>query len=81
MTPKLFKRIVSQYSTLMRREAFVDRYKKEPAFSDGLGEFEEAHSVVQDLIQEYEAAEDSGYLSAGTEKAPEGQGQDTRMQQ
>src|SRR5690606_4472785 len=53
---QLFKRIVVQYDRLYKRNAFLDQYKKEPAFSDGLGEFDEARAVVADLIAEYEAA-------------------------
>ena len=40
----------------------MDGYKKEAPFADGLGEFDEARSVVQDLIQEYEEAETEAYL-------------------
>lgn len=64
----LFKRILTQYDRLRKRNAFLDNYKKEPAFSDGLTEFDEARAVVADLIQEYEQAEDPGYLT----KAPTG---------
>lgn len=59
----LFKRILLQYDRLRKRNAFLDQYKKEPAFSDGLGEFDEARAVVTDLIAEYEAAEDANYLN------------------
>ena len=59
----LFKRIVLQYDRLRKRNAFLEQYKKEAPFSDGLGEFDEARSVVQDLIAEYEAAEDADYLN------------------
>ncbi|KAH8698517.1 putative gamma tubulin MipA [Talaromyces proteolyticus] len=58
----LFKRIVQQYDRLRKRNAFLDQYKKEAPFADGLGEFDEAKSVVVDLIKEYEAAEKENYL-------------------
>ncbi|KAF2729380.1 tubulin-domain-containing protein [Polyplosphaeria fusca] len=61
----LFKRIVAQYSTLRKRNAFLEPYKREAPFSDGLGEFDEAKEVVQGLIDEYEEAEDPDYLSKG----------------
>ncbi|KAE8153852.1 tubulin-domain-containing protein [Aspergillus avenaceus] len=66
----LFKRIVQQYDRLRKRNAFLEQYKKEAPFSDGLGEFDEARSVVMDLIGEYEAAEKETYLDpdAGKEK-------------
>ncbi|ORY13128.1 Tubulin/FtsZ, GTPase domain-containing protein [Clohesyomyces aquaticus] len=59
----LFKRIVAQYSTLRKRNAFLEPYKREAPFSDGLGEFDEAKEVVQGLIDEYEEAECEDYLS------------------
>lgn len=59
----LFKRIVVQYSALRKRNAFLESYKREAPFRDGLGEFDEAKEVVQSLIDEYEEAEDPDYLS------------------
>lgn len=66
----LFKRIVQQYDRLRKRNAFLEQYKKESPFADGLGEFDEARAVVMDLIGEYEAAEREDYLDpdAGKEK-------------
>lgn len=68
----LFKRIVSQYDRLRKRNAFIDQYKKEAPFADGLGEFDEAKAVVVDLIKEYEAAEKENYLDpdAGQREVP-----------
>lgn len=70
----LFKRIVQQYDRVRKRGAFLEQYKKESPFSDGLGEFDEAKSVVVDLVAEYEAAERPDYLDpdAGKEKAEAG---------
>ncbi|KAI9835076.1 MAG: hypothetical protein M1819_002628 [Sarea resinae] len=68
----LFKRIVSQYDRLRKRNAFLEQYKKEAPFADGLGEFDEARSVVTDLIAEYEAAEDADYLDPGNGTAADG---------
>lgn len=59
----LFKRIVMQYDRLRKRNAFLEQYKREQPFADGLGEFDEARAVVQDLIQEYEEAENEDYLT------------------
>ena len=58
----LFRRIVFQYAQLRNRNAFLHEYKRESPFADGLGEFDEAKAVVQDLIAEYEAAENPNYL-------------------
>ncbi|KAG5293045.1 tubulin gamma chain [Histoplasma ohiense] len=63
----LFKRIVSQYDRLRKRNAFLEQYKKEAPFADGLGEFDEARTVVMDLIAEYESAEKPDYAGGGTD--------------
>ena len=67
----LFKRIIFQYDRMRNRNVFLDGYKKEAPFADGLGEFDEARAVVMDLIAEYEEAETESYLD------PE-KGKDTR---
>lgn len=59
----LFKRIVFQYDRLRKRNAFLEQYKREAPFADGLSEFDEAKAVVQDLIAEYEDAEQPDYLT------------------
>ncbi|KAL4940691.1 hypothetical protein BDV06DRAFT_213263 [Aspergillus oleicola] len=66
----LFKRIVQQYDRLRKRNAFLEQYKKEAPFQDGLDEFDEARAVVMDLVGEYEAAEKENYLDpdAGKEE-------------
>lgn len=58
----LFKRIVVQYDKMWKRNAYLDGYKKEAPFADGLGEFDEARAVVTDLIGEYGEAETKSYL-------------------
>lgn len=39
---QLFKRTVMQYDRLRKRNAFLEQYKKEPAFENGLEEFDQA---------------------------------------
>lgn len=39
--------MVDQFDRLIKRKAFLDQYKKEKWFSDGLGEFDEARYVPQ----------------------------------
>nr|POE80893.1 tubulin gamma chain [Quercus suber] len=63
----LFKRILAQYTQLRKRNAFLDGYKREETFRDGLSQFDEAKEVVTDLIAEYEDAERADYLTKGTE--------------
>ncbi|KAK7529663.1 gamma tubulin MipA [Phyllosticta citribraziliensis] len=64
----LFKRIVGQYDRLRKRNAFLEQYRREAPFADGLNEFDEAKAVVQDLIAEYEDAEQADYLTKETGK-------------
>ncbi|GME49896.1 tubulin gamma chain [Neofusicoccum parvum] len=68
----LFKRIVFQYDRLRKRNAFLEQYKREAPFADGLTEFDEAKAVVQDLIAEYEDAEKADYLSKESGGGKEG---------
>lgn len=72
----LFKRIVNQYDKMRKRNAFLEQYKREAPFADGFGEFDEAREVAQNLIAEYEAAENADYLNpdAGKESAVETSG-------
>lgn len=64
----LFKRIVFQYDRLRKRNAFLEQYKREEPFRDGLGEFDTAREVVMDLIAEYEDAEKETYLTGGSKE-------------
>lgn len=59
----LFRRILSQFDRLRKRNAFLEQYKREAPFADGLGEFDEAREVVLDLCQEYAEAEEPDYLT------------------
>ncbi|KAK5074681.1 gamma-tubulin [Lithohypha guttulata] len=63
----LFRRIVVQYEKMRKRNAYLEQYKKEAPFADGLGEFDEAREVVGGLIAEYEAAERDDYLDPQTD--------------
>ncbi|KAK5256487.1 gamma-tubulin [Exophiala xenobiotica] len=67
----LFRRIVVQYEKMRKRNAYLEQYKKEAPFAEGLGEFDEAKEVVMGMIAEYEAAEKDNYLDpdAGDNKA------------
>ncbi|KAF2102675.1 tubulin-domain-containing protein [Rhizodiscina lignyota] len=69
----LFKRIMLQYDRLRKRNAFLEQYKREAPFAEGLGEFDEAREVVQELISEYGDAEEPDYLTKedGVKAGPE----------
>lgn len=69
----LFRRIVAQYEKMRKRNAYLEQYKKEAPFAEGLGEFDEAKEVVMGMISEYEAAEKDDYLDPDAgEKKPDG---------
>jgi tubulin gamma len=53
----LFERIVTQYTKLKSRHAFLDNYKKERMFAENLDEFDDSLNVVKSLIDEYKALE------------------------
>lgn len=67
----LFQRIAQQFDRMYRRNAYLDGYKKEAPFANGLEEFDESRAVVQELIDEYAAAEKEDYLDpeGGKDKA------------
>jgi tubulin gamma len=62
---QLFRHTVNQYDKLKKRNAFLDQYRKEPMFANGLEEFDSAREVVEDLIEEYKAAESPDYINWG----------------
>lgn len=62
----MFKRTVQQYDQFRKRNAFLDQYKKEPMFENGLEEFDDARAVAQDLIEEYQACERPDYIVSPT---------------
>ncbi|KAI9353292.1 Tubulin/FtsZ, GTPase domain-containing protein [Zopfochytrium polystomum] len=59
----LFKRTCDQYDRLRKRNAFLEQYKREALFADGLEEFDASREVVQELIAEYEACETPDYIN------------------
>ncbi|KDQ13118.1 hypothetical protein BOTBODRAFT_33726 [Botryobasidium botryosum FD-172 SS1] len=62
----IFRRTLDQYDRLRTRKAFLDGYKKEKMFANGLEEFDDARGVVEELLNEYKACESPDYISYGT---------------
>ena len=58
----LFVRTLAQYGKLRKREAFLDEFKKEALFKDNLDELDSSREIVQELIDEYQAATKLDYL-------------------
>ena len=50
---------------MRKRNAYLEQYKREAPFAEGLEEFDDARAVATDLIGEYEAAENADYLDPG----------------
>lgn len=61
----LFDRCIKQYDKLRSRNAFLENYRQESMFSDGLEEFDFAREVVCSLSEEYKAAETEDYIKWG----------------
>lgn len=62
----LFERLQRQFDKLYEKKAFLDNYRKQPMFSEGFEEFEDAYEVVRGLADEYHAAEGNDYISWGS---------------
>jgi len=61
----LFKRMLDQFEKLHRRKAFMEQYKKEKLFENGLEEFDDARATCEELLNEYKACESPEYISYG----------------
>lgn len=62
----LFERTLRQYDKLKKREAFLEQFRKEAMFQDNLDELDSSREVVQQLIDEYQAATKPDYLTRGS---------------
>lgn len=76
---QLFKRMLDQFDRLRKRNAFLEQYKKEKVFENGLEEFDDARCVAhgsglshdelssratcEELLKEYKACEREDYIS------------------
>jgi len=61
----LFDRICDHYDKLIKREAFVENFRRLPMFKDNLDEFNDSREVVQQLMDEYRAATRKDYINFG----------------
>jgi len=62
----LFKRMLDQFDRLRKRNAFLEQYKKERMFENGLEEFDDARATADELLKEYKACESPDYISYGS---------------
>ncbi|KAF8737130.1 hypothetical protein AX14_013408 [Amanita brunnescens Koide BX004] len=64
----LFKRMLDQFDRLRRRNAFLEQYKKEKMFENGLEEFDDARATCEELLKEYKACESPDYIAYGSQE-------------
>lgn len=64
----LFQRALRDYDKLRKREAFIEQFRKEEMFADGLEEMDDSREVVQNLVDEYTAATKPDYLTWGMQQ-------------
>jgi len=62
----LFKPMLDQFDRLRTRNAFLEQYKKERMFENGLEEFDDARATADELLKEYKACESPDYISYGS---------------
>jgi tubulin gamma len=67
--PQLFERVIKEFDLLYKKLAFIDSYRKEKMFADGLEEFDESREVVASLVEEYQACEQDSYPQYGSSGA------------
>ena len=53
----MFKRTLKQFNQLYTRGAFLNEYRKQPVFGEGLPEFEAARDAISTIVKEYELME------------------------
>lgn len=61
----LFKRIVKNFDKLLKNNAFVQQFKEQNVLGENLEEFDDSREEVMNLIEEYQSAAKSDYLTQG----------------
>ena len=74
----VFRQILRQYDQMRSRKAMLHQYEKEG--TDTLKLMDMSHERMVHLIECYEEATKSGFLSGGSEKGEEREGGDTIKQ-
>lgn len=76
---QLIGKTLRQYDPLRKKGAFIENYRKQKMFADGLDEFDSSRECVQQLMDEYRASERPDYLTwAAGSSAGEGADGDPR---
>ncbi|CAH0393487.1 unnamed protein product [Bemisia tabaci] len=61
----LFDRALVQFDKLRKREAFLEQFRKEAMFLENLDELDTSRDILQELVEEYQAATRPDYLQWG----------------
>lgn len=64
----VFEKNCRLFDKLRKREAFLENYKKEEIFKENFDELDASREVVQQLIEEYQAATRADYIMWGTQQ-------------
>ncbi|XP_014253117.1 tubulin gamma-1 chain-like [Cimex lectularius] len=59
----LFNQVLFQYDKLRKREAFLEQFRKQTMFQNSLEELDVSREVIEDLVNEYNAATKPDYLT------------------
>jgi tubulin gamma len=58
---------IQQFDKLRKVGAFIENYRTQGAmFAENLDEFDDARSVVQNLVEEYKASQNPEYVDYGS---------------
>lgn len=57
--------IIGEFNILFKKKAFIDNYRKEEIFKNGLEEFSDSVDVIEKVIAEYNATQRNDYLEWG----------------
>ena len=55
------------FDKLRKREAFLDQFRKENIFKDNLDELDDSREVMQQLVDEYQAATREDFTNWGSQ--------------
>ncbi len=62
---QLMQGISDLFNSLFKKKVFLDNFRKEDMFKDGLDEFDDSQDVLLKVIEEYNASERNDYLEWG----------------
>lgn len=64
--------VIQSFNKLFEKKAFLDGYRKEEMFKNGLDEFQDSVEVIDKVVTEYNAMQRNDYLEWGEQNFKEG---------